>query len=101
MATGKANKRTVDALKPSAGVAFLWDDDLKRFGAKITPAGVVAYIYQYRMGGREAKMRRYTIGAHGSPWTRPLPELKPSALQFWLRKGATRRRPTRSVGRMP
>ncbi len=21
------------------------------------------------MGGREAKTRRYTIGAHGSPWT--------------------------------
>jgi integrase len=26
-------------------------------------------VYQYRLGGREAKTRRYTIGAHGSPWT--------------------------------
>lgn len=69
MATGKVNKRTVDALKPGAGVDFLWDDDLKGFGVKITPAGAVAYVYQYRMGGREAKTRRYTIGAHGSPWT--------------------------------
>ncbi|WP_293873313.1 tyrosine-type recombinase/integrase [Sphingomonas sp. UBA978] len=69
MATGKVNKRTVDALKPGAGVGFLWDDDLKGFGVKITPAGAVTYVYQYRMGGREAKTRRYTIGAHGSPWT--------------------------------
>lgn len=69
MATGKVNKRTVDALKPGAGVGFLWDDDLKGFGVKITPAGALSYIYQYRMGGREAKTRRYTIGTHGSPWT--------------------------------
>jgi integrase len=69
MATGKVNKRTVDALKPDAGVGFLWDEDLKGFGVKITPAGALSYIYQYRMGGREAKTRRYTIGTHGSPWT--------------------------------
>lgn len=69
MATGKVNKRTVDALKPSAGVGFLWDDELKGFGAKITPAGALSYVYQYRMGGREAKTRRYSIGTHGSPWT--------------------------------
>lgn len=69
MASGKVNKRTVDTMRPGAGVAFLWDDDLKGFGAKITPGGAIGYVYQYRMGGREAKTRRYTIGAHGSPWT--------------------------------
>lgn len=26
-------------------------------------------MLQYRMGGRESKTRRYTIGSHGSPWT--------------------------------
>jgi hypothetical protein len=39
MASGKVNKRTVDALKPGTGVGFLWDDELKGFGVKITPAG--------------------------------------------------------------
>lgn len=69
MATGKVNKRSVDALKPGAAVSFLWDDDLKGFGVKVTPAGAVSYVLQYRLGGREAKTRRYSIGAHGSPWT--------------------------------
>nr|WP_293842829.1 integrase arm-type DNA-binding domain-containing protein [Sphingopyxis sp.] len=26
-------------------------------------------MLQFRMGGRESKTRRYTIGSHGSPWT--------------------------------
>ncbi|KQM98734.1 tyrosine-type recombinase/integrase [Sphingomonas sp. Leaf25] len=69
MATGKVNKRSVDALKPGTGVSFLWDDDLKGFGVKVTPAGALSYVLQYRMGGREAKTQRYSIGAHGSPWT--------------------------------
>lgn len=69
MATGKVSKQTVDALKPGAAVSFLWDDRLKGFGVKATPAGALSYVLQYRMGGREAKTRRYMIGAHGSPWT--------------------------------
>lgn len=69
MATGKVNKRSVDALKPGASASFLWDDDLKGFGVKVTPAGALSYVVQYRMGGREAKTRRYSIGGHGSPWT--------------------------------
>jgi integrase len=69
MPTGKVNKRTVDALAKGPAVAFLWDDELRGFGAKITPAGARSYVYQYRLGGREAPTRRYTIGAHGSPWT--------------------------------
>lgn len=69
MATGKISKRSIDALRPNASNQFLWDTDLKGFGAKITPAGAISYVLQFRMGGREASTRRYTIGAHGSPWT--------------------------------
>lgn len=69
MAIAKISKRTVDSLRPAAGNQFLWDTDLKGFGAKITPAGSISYIIQFRMGGREARTQRYTIGAHGSPWT--------------------------------
>ncbi|WP_246610975.1 tyrosine-type recombinase/integrase [Aquisediminimonas profunda] len=62
--------RAIDALKPQARDAFLWDDDPRGFGLKITPAGRKVYVLQYRFGGgRSATTRRYTIGAHGSPWT--------------------------------
>lgn len=69
MATGKITKRTLDALLANAEAGFLWDEDLKGFGLRITAAGAAAYVVQYRMGGREAKSRRFTIGSHGSPWT--------------------------------
>lgn len=48
---------------------FLWDTATRGFGVKITPAGRRVYVLQYRVGGREAATRRWTIGAHGSPWT--------------------------------
>lgn len=69
MATGKITKRTIDALTPGPGDQFLWDVELKGFGAKITPAGKISYLVQFRLGGRESRTRRYTIGLHGSPWT--------------------------------
>lgn len=63
---GKIIKRAVDALGPGELDAFLWDTDIKGFGLKVTPAGKKIYILQYRIGGR---LKRYTIGRHGSPWT--------------------------------
>jgi len=69
MASGKITKRSVDALISTKSEGILWDDNLKGFGAKITRSGAVSYILQFRMGGREARTRRYTIGSHGSPWT--------------------------------
>lgn len=65
----KITKRTVDAAKPGERDRFLWDADPKGFGLKVTPAGNKVYILQYRMGGRESPVRRFTIGKHGSPWT--------------------------------
>jgi integrase len=59
----------VDALPPAAADTFLWDVDLKGFGLKLTTRGAKTYLLQYRMGGRDTPTRRYTIGAHGSPWT--------------------------------
>ncbi len=65
----KITKRTVDAAKPRDRDRFLWDKDPKGFGLKVTPAGNKVYVLQYRMGGRESPVRRFTIGKHGSPWT--------------------------------
>jgi integrase len=69
MATGKVIKRTVDALQATEQTDFLWDDELRGFGLRITANGAKSYVYQYRMGGREASKKRVTIGRHGSPWT--------------------------------
>jgi integrase len=62
----RLTKRVVDAATPGSADSFLWDQTVKGFGAKLTPAGAKTYVLQYRCKGRQ---RRYTIGRHGSPWT--------------------------------
>jgi integrase len=62
----RLSKRLIDAAPSGPREHFLWDQTVKGFGAKITPAGTKVYILQYRCKGRQ---RRYTIGRHGSPWT--------------------------------
>jgi hypothetical protein len=62
----RISKRLVDNASPGEKDSFLWDSDLSGFGVKITPAGRKVYIIQYRLGGRQGKTRRYTIGRHGT-----------------------------------
>ena len=62
----KISKRAVDAAESGNRDRFLWDAEIKGFGLKVTPAGRRVYVFQYRINGR---LRRYTIGRHGSPWT--------------------------------
>lgn len=62
----RLSKRVIDAQQPAPKDQFLWDETVKGFGAKITPAGAKIYVLQYRCNGRQ---RRYTIGRQGSPWT--------------------------------
>ncbi|MDQ3483557.1 MAG: integrase arm-type DNA-binding domain-containing protein, partial [Pseudomonadota bacterium] len=47
----------------------MWDDRLKGFGVMVTSTGVRSYVVQYRLGGRNNRIGRVTIGRHGSPWT--------------------------------
>lgn len=68
MAVGKLTKSAIDELKPGSRDYFLWDVEFKGFGVKVTTNGARSYVYQYRMGGRGAPTRRYSIGTHGSPW---------------------------------
>ena len=61
----KLTKRTVDAAKPEAARFIVWDDDLKGFGLKITPAGRKVFLVQYRPAGDRRNPRKYTIGEYG------------------------------------
>jgi integrase len=63
----KISKRVIDAAETSGRDSFVWDTALKGFGVKVTPKGRKVYIVQYRLPG--SATRRFTIGAHGSPWT--------------------------------
>ena len=59
----KLTKSRVEALAiPGTGQSFLWDDELRGFGVRITPSGARSYIVQGRVDG---KSRRITLGAHG------------------------------------
>jgi integrase len=70
MAVINLTKREVDAAKPGGRDRCLWDAEVKGFGLRVRPSGVRVYILQYRAGiGRQAPLRRYTIGKHGAPWT--------------------------------
>lgn len=60
------SKSTVDAFGPQEKAALLWDTKIAGFGLRVMPSGVKSYIFQYRIGGRGAPSRRYTIGRHGS-----------------------------------
>ncbi|MXO93265.1 tyrosine-type recombinase/integrase [Erythrobacter arachoides] len=82
MPTARITKQVVDRIEPGAKETFTWDDVLRGFGVRTTTSGAKSYVLQYRMGGREASSRRYTIGKHGSPWT-PLTARK-EAERLWL-----------------
>ncbi len=62
MARGTISKRAVDALGATGRTHYLWDNDPIGFGVRVTPAGAKSYIFQFRMGGRGAALRREIIG---------------------------------------
>ena len=74
MATARITKRAVDGARPVPKDSYLWDEELPGFGLKVTPAGRKVYLVQYRLGGRQGRTRRFTIGQHG--------ELTPAAARI-------------------
>jgi integrase len=53
-------------LIPSPRHEIWWDEDLKGFGLKCTPAGRKVFLVQYRPAGDRRNPRKYTIGEFGS-----------------------------------
>src|SRR6266436_2489704 len=56
--------REVRTLGPGAE---LWDSAVPAFGARRQAGPAVSYVLMYRT--REGRLRRFTIGRHGAPWT--------------------------------
>ncbi len=62
----RVTKRAVGDLKATGKERFVWDNELIGFGARVSPKGLITYVYQYFLEGRT---RRFKIGIHGAPWT--------------------------------
>ncbi len=58
----RLTKRTLDALRPAADDYFVWDDELKGFGVRVSPKDAKTFLVQYRAGGRQ---RRVKVGRYG------------------------------------
>ena len=56
----RITEKTVKKLRPpQEGNAIVWDREIPGFGVRITSKGVISFVLNYRLRGRE---RRYTIG---------------------------------------
>ena len=64
-----------------------FDSELPGFCLKVTPAGRKVYQVRYRMGGRSAPLRTYTIGRHGAPWTAEQARREAEKLLLQVRQG--------------
>ena len=98
------SKRSVDHARPRERDAFLWDDQIRGFGLKVTPAGAKVYLVQYRTGGRGTPTKRVTIGRHGAPWTPDQARRKAKAILGEIAAGrdpAGERRAARQEQRAP
>jgi integrase len=67
---GKITIRSVEALAAGDKEVTLRDSALAGFEVRARKGGAKVYGIRYRAGtGRDAPLKRYTIGKHGSPWT--------------------------------
>ncbi|WP_051048620.1 Arm DNA-binding domain-containing protein [Robiginitomaculum antarcticum] len=61
----RISKRIVDSTEKALKDTYVWDSELRDFGLKVTPKGRKVYLVQYRLGGRNGRTRRITLGTHG------------------------------------
>lgn len=58
----KLTQKTVDNLKPTAKRQYFYDTLLPGYGLHVGVSGVKTYFFEYRMGGRGSKQRRFNLG---------------------------------------
>ena len=60
----KLTKRSVDLAEPNPRVYFIWDTELKGYGARIDATGAKTFIVRYRPKGQgaSAPKRFVTVG---------------------------------------
>jgi Arm DNA-binding domain/Phage integrase, N-terminal SAM-like domain len=58
----KITKRTIDSLKIGPKDFFVWDEELRGFGVRVMPSGVMSYVVQYRIGGRTKRTAFSRVG---------------------------------------
>jgi hypothetical protein len=63
----RLTKRAIDQVKPLHKPYFVWDGELKGFGARIDPGGAKTFAVRYRPKGHgaSAPKRFITIGRYG------------------------------------
>ena len=64
----RLTKRNVDLAEPSPRPYFIWDTELKGYGARIDPTGAKTFIVRYRPKGQgaSAPKRFVTVGRYGT-----------------------------------
>ncbi len=66
-ACSKLTKKLIDQTAPSQKRCFIWDAELRGFGARLDPSGTTTFIVRYRPKGtgRVGEKRFVTIGRYG------------------------------------
>lgn len=65
MTKTRLTKKIVDALVPKGSDYVEWCGTLPGFGCRVRTSGSKSFITQYRIGGRNARVRKVTIGSYG------------------------------------
>jgi integrase len=69
---------------PAANQHTEWDSEIPGFGVRITAAGVISFILDYRIHGRH---RRYTIGRYPDEYSATAARTKAGELRRRIREG--------------
>lgn len=83
----KITKRLVDEVPATDKPVIVFDTEQPGFVLKVTPTGKRIYQCRFRMGGRSAPLKTFTIGRHGAPWTAEQARREAEKLLLKVRQG--------------